>query len=113
MNEFTLGRTRPCSGCPWRVGNESRSVVDVAAHERARETFTERDGFHPVMACHMNPAGLDGACVGYLLSEHALQNLSVRVAIAMGALDLATLEADGPLYERYDAWEPLHPRSNS
>jgi hypothetical protein len=62
---FTAGRTSPCAGCPWKVGN-------------------------------------DGACVGYLLSEHAFDNFAVRMAAADDHELFASLTAGGPLHERYD-----------
>lgn len=98
---FTAGRTKPCAGCPWRVGNASRSLGIAALHEAASSTFDGSTGWNTIMACHTNPPGTDGACVGYLLTDHAFDNLSVRMAAAREPETFGALEPDGDLHATY------------
>jgi hypothetical protein len=91
--KFTCGGTRPCPDCPWRPGRAPESRPDAARHANAADsTFSGEQGFHVIMACHLNPADTDGACVGYLLSEHAHDNFAVRLAAISGTFDPAQLE---------------------
>lgn len=100
---FTADQTKPCAGCPWVVGNESRSCGVPGCHQRAAGAFSGLDGFYTVMECHTLPEGVNGACIGYLLSEHAMDNLWVRVAIGNGWFDPGQLEAPVELHARYES----------
>lgn len=99
---FTAGQSKPCAGCPWIVGNESRSCGVAGRHQRAAGAFSRLDGFYTVMECHTLPAGVKGACIGYLLSEHAMDNLWVRLAIIEGWFHPDTISSTVEMHARYE-----------
>lgn len=82
--DFTAGKHEPCAGCPWRKGNASRSCGIPEKHEASKDAFSGEDGIYTVMECHTLPADVHGACVGYMLSEHAINNIVVRIAYGEG-----------------------------
>lgn len=101
-HRFTAGRTSPCAGCPWRVGNAARSCGVPGQHETHGRAFTGEQGFFTVMACHTLPPGTEAACVGYLLSEHAFDNFAVRLAASREPETFEALRSDGPMHRRYE-----------
>lgn len=101
VSPFTGGRLKPCVGCPWRVGNAGASVPDLAAHESMAHLFDGSQGFREVMACHLTGNGEQAACVGYVLSDHGFDNLTVRFAAVSGGFEPTQLDADGELHHTY------------
>lgn len=93
--------TKPCAGCPFRKDNGTRSHPIPGKHTKLAHLFDGQPGMHEIMECHTLPEGEHGACVGYLLSEHVWDNLSLRIAMIEGRLDLTVLEPDGELYSTY------------
>jgi hypothetical protein len=92
---------RPCEQCPWRK--------DVPTGTFPAEAFrisapTSYDAATRMFACHMS--GADGrmpaTCAGFLLAN-SVNNIGVRMKMAMGTLDMSKVSADMELYESYRA----------
>jgi hypothetical protein len=100
---MTAGRTRPCAGCPWIVDNAEASRRIEGAHERVIGMFSGEQGFYDVMRCHQvpdeDPRG--GACIGYLMSDHALDNLNVRLLLAREPDTAERIGSNRPLHRQY------------
>lgn len=52
------------------------------------------------MACHTLNENIEGACIGYLMSDHAYDNFLVRMA-AGKEFDPDELHCDKPMYSTY------------
>jgi hypothetical protein len=55
MNLVHPDRLTPCAGCPWIIGNQSRSQPCPGRHEATARAFTGAQGWHTVMECHTLP----------------------------------------------------------
>lgn len=94
-------RRKPCPSCPWRkdapIGffpPEAYRVSANTAYDSAMSTFS----------CHESGAKAPATCAGFLLANSE-NNIGVRIAVAMGKLDLDKVgNPDGvELYESYRA----------
>lgn len=79
-SRLTGGQSKPCAGCPWIVGNASRSNGVEGQHDHMAGAFSGEPDFYQVMACHTKTDD-DAVCIGYLLSEHAADNQTLDVLI--------------------------------
>lgn len=97
---MTAGRTHPCPGCPWIKDNAEASCRIEGAHEEMASAFSGEWGGHRIMRCHQvpdeDPRG--GACIGYLLSDHAADNINVALLY----------EADPETPARIGSHRPMH-----
>jgi hypothetical protein len=100
---MTAGKTRPCAGCPWIVDNAEASCRIEGAHEAQAAMFSGEQGFHDIMRCHQVPDEDDrgGACIGYLLSDHALDNINVRLLFGDDPEVPRRIDSKRPLHKRY------------
>lgn len=80
-SRLTGGRSKPCSGCPWIVGNADASKGCEGQHDHMAGAFSGEKDFYQVMACHTRSADDDAVCIGYLLSDHAADNATLDVLI--------------------------------
>lgn len=83
-------RRTPCSGCPWRVdqtgsfpaeafGHSARTAYDLSGHK---------------FGCHETGAERPVTCAGFLL-RGAYHNMAVRMACAVGQIDLPQIHDGG------------------
>lgn len=100
---ITAGRLKPCPGCPWIIGNADKSTRIEGQHEAFEPAFSGELGAYRVMRCHQVPDAdpRGGACVGYLLSDHALDNLTVRMLLLDEPDLLDEIGSTRPLHSRY------------
>ena len=89
----------PCPECPWRIGNKPGKFP----RERYLAlTNTAVDNAFPVFGCHMSKESHVVACAGFLLSQDARHNLSVRMNAAQGRIDMRQVTSGGAaLYPNY------------
>ena len=98
---------RPCSNCPWRRDSTPGEFPPERYEALAATTGgagREAPVGAPMFACHKTAAGKEIACAGWLARE-GYHHLGVRMAVAMGRVDVAALEPgeDWPaLYDSYD-----------
>jgi len=92
-------RHEVCAECPWRQDSpvgafpvEAYRISAATAYDMAQSTF----------ACHMSGKGNPATCAGFLLQQGA-HNLSVRMSLIQGRLDLGRLKRTYDLYENYRA----------
>ena len=85
-----LHMRRPCDECPWRKDAvrqfpaERFRVLAPTAYELAETMF----------ACHKTPDDRPRACAGFLLNG-AAHNLSVRLSVMRGDIDLGDVSDGG------------------
>lgn len=101
---MTAGRRQPCQSCPWVKDNGAHSVRIPGAHESVAPMFDRRDGFYDIMRCHQVPDEDErgGACIGYLLSEHALDNINVRICYSHEPEVPELISSGRPMHTRYE-----------
>lgn len=95
---------RPCSECPWRL-DQPAGRFPACRYDALRDTSAGPRGESaplgaPLFACHKTAEGREIACAGWLAVE-GHRHVGVRLAVATGRLDPATLE---PAPD----WPPLH-----
>jgi hypothetical protein len=104
-------RKTPCGGCPWVRENTGEFPAQAFVHS----ANTAYDMASNLFACHESGVCKPQTCAGFLL-RGAGHNLSVRLKIMQGALDLAAVKEDGrPLFDSYremavsNGVDPAHP----
>lgn len=100
-------RRHPCAECPWRHDTPPGKFA-TERYEALRSTVGTRGAEiaigGPMFACHMSRDGAEDACAGWL-AVAGYEHLTVRLAIAQGALPATVLDpAPGwpPLFATYD-----------
>lgn len=117
-------RTYPCNECPWRT-DVPVGRFPIERFRELRSTSVQPDDEESIIAaasghqekfgCHKGEPGTgdDLACAGWL-AVSGDQNMSVRLAVALGDLPPSTLRAgaDWPqLYDSYDAMVEAQPEA--
>lgn len=97
--------TTPCATCPWRVGSSAADIpsFDIEKARGLRCTAGRTDEFRTIMACHGSPVGEEHPCVGYL-AIYGWSNLSVRMLIIRGKIDMEAIIRDCEGIELYDTF---------
>lgn len=100
-------RKRPCAECPWsRLTAPGQFPAE--RYEALRNTTGEIDGptlplGSPMFACHKSSEGKEIACAGWLVALGAATNLTARVNIAQGSMEMPVPdESWPPLFDTYD-----------
>lgn len=95
----TAYRKEPCAECPWRVDQVGKFPAEAFRHSAG----TAYDAAHNTFACHMSGVDKPATCAGFLL-KNAANNVGVRVAAALGRIDLSQVQDGGiPLHDSYKA----------
>lgn len=92
-------RRAPCAECPWRRDAKVGAFPAEAFRLSARTAY---DMGKSSFACHMVPKSQPATCAGFLL-RGATHSQQVRIAQAMGRLDLSKVKSDVALYDSYRA----------
>lgn len=93
-----VARHKPCEQCPWRKDVPTGVFPEQAYRESAPTSY---DMAQSTFACHMSGAENPATCAGFLL-RHADNNLSVRLSLMTGRIDLTKIGDGGyPIYESY------------
>lgn len=90
---------KPCASCPWRkssaVGGSDIPGFSIDMMRNLANTVPPKgedsDGFRKVMACHGSSEDRQFPCAGYL-HRHGNQNISVRLLMARGEVDLRAVD---------------------
>lgn len=93
-------RRKPCVDCPWRrdaVGEFPPEAFVVSAH-------TAYDMSDSTFSCHSSGSDKPATCAGFLLrgAEH---NISVRLGLIMGKIDLSQVNDDG--HDLFDSYREM------
>lgn len=91
-------RRKPCSDCPWRKDAKIGEFPVEAYQHSARTAY---DMAQETFACHQSGTDKPATCAGFLL-RGAAHNLSVRLGLMEGKIDLHEVSDDGiDLYDSY------------
>lgn len=91
-------RRKPCSDCPWRKDAKIGEFPVEAYQHSARTAY---DMAQETFACHQSGTDKPATCAGFLL-RGAAHNLSVRLGLMEGMIDLHEVSDDGiDLYDSY------------
>lgn len=90
-------RKTPCPDCPWRRDAEVGAFPAEAFRHSARTAY---DLSRHRFGCHASGAEKPATCAGFLLSG-AAHNLSVRLDVLTGRVDLGQVSSPVPLYDSY------------
>lgn len=91
-------RRKPCSDCPWRKDAKIGEFPVEAYRHSARTAY---DMAQETFACHQSGTDKPATCAGFLL-RGAAHNLSVRLGLMEGKIDLGEVGDDGiELYDNY------------
>lgn len=108
----TSYRKTPCAECPWRLDSKIGAFPAEAYLISANTAF---DMSLQQFACHMAGTSKPQTCAGFLLQNSA-NNLSMRIALSQGKIDLSQISAGGlELYASYrqmavaNGVSPSHP----
>lgn len=93
-------RRQPCGGCPWRIDQTGTFPAEAFAHSAETAYDMARTKF----ACHESGAGKPATCAGFLL-RGAAHNLSVRLAVMRGEIDLDQVTDGG--HELHDSYREM------
>lgn len=99
-------RRRPCERCPWRRDVEPGEFT-AERYEALRDTTGEPGNEAPVgspmFACHKSAEGKEIACAGWLASVGYDLNLTARLNVAIGEIEMPVPDASWPaLFDDYD-----------
>lgn len=90
-------RREPCGGCPWRVDQTGQFPAEAFCHSAS----TAYDMAAHTFACHESGKDKPAICAGFLL-RGAYHNMSVRLKVINGSIDIATVSDGGhELHESY------------
>jgi hypothetical protein len=92
-------RTKPCSGCPWRVDAPLNAFPPQVFQDSARTTY---DMATHTFGCHSSSRSAPQTCAGFLL-RGASDNLTVRLAVVSGRIDPDSIGSPVELYSDYRA----------
>jgi hypothetical protein len=96
MSRFPYQK-RLCVECPWR---RSTPVGKFSADKYRELAGTAEDMSQRVFTCHMTPEHKPNACAGWIQQQGG-HNLTIRMALIGGSLDLSEIEAEPNLYANY------------
>lgn len=102
--------TAPCGSCPWRRGAKSESIPNFDSNRATcslPQVAGDTDGFRPIMACHLSDEGGDRPCVGYVVSDDGWRNLTVRMAVIDGRIDLDAMREAAEWIDLYSTFEEM------
>ena len=88
-----------CRECPWK--RDAAPGKFPPARYAALEATCRPGGLPGVFACHLSREGGERACAGFLMVCGA-DNNRVRFAMMRGAVNLAAITSDAPLYDSFD-----------
>lgn len=89
----------PCPRCPWRKDAPIGAFPAQAYRDSAHTTYDQGDA---MFGCHTTVRTTPLTCAGYLLAG-ASDNLTVRMAIALGRLDIDAVRSPVELYASFSA----------
>lgn len=100
----TIGSDRayqktPCPRCPWRLDAPIGAFPAQAYRDSAHTAY---DVAESLFGCHATARTNPATCAGFLL-RGAFDNLSVRIAITLGRLDMDAVHSPVGLYANYRA----------
>lgn len=88
---------RLCVECPWR---RSAPAGKFSADKYRELATTAEDMSQRVFTCHMTPEHKPNACAGWIQQQGG-HNLTIRMALISGAIDLAEIEPVPDLHANY------------
>ncbi len=92
-------RIEPCPRCPWRVDAPLNAFPPQVFRDSARTTY---DLATHTFGCHGSSRTAPQTCAGFLL-RGASDNLTVRMAVLDGRIDLNSISSPVQLYPDYRA----------
>jgi hypothetical protein len=90
-------RTEVCVECPWRLDSPLGAFPAEAYRLSARTAY---DMSTHTFACHMAGTNKPQICAGFLIAQ-GRHNLAVRLAMAAGDFDPASLRRAVPTFDTY------------
>ena len=112
-----MSKRKPCESCPWRKSTQTEDIpgggLDHVKIRGSGSAFGKGNGFGPgkwgVMSCHLSSDDKPFVCAGFVL-QVGMQSQGVRLAQAMGVLDVAEFTAGGlELHETMEELMEAHP----
>ena len=101
-------RKKQCKACPWRKDAKLEDIPDYnrSQHhglEACSKTDCALTRTLRVMACHETTGQGEQACVGWVLNQLGPgNNITLRMRVATGRLDVSEFETFGPQYETFE-----------